>query len=104
MSEAEALFHQIAAETPDATESKMFGSLCIKAPNGKAAVFFKNNRIAFKLESTLLQETLSLDGAKTFYPVEAKKMNGWVELPFDYAEQWPELTKNAISFVKNLPK
>ena len=50
MTKGEELFHKIATEIPDTKESKMFGALCIKAPNGKAGVMFKNDHIVFKLE------------------------------------------------------
>jgi len=42
MSPAETLYHELALELPDAKESKMFGSKCLKVPNGKAfAVYWK---------------------------------------------------------------
>ena len=102
MTPAEELFHKIAAEMPDATEGKMFGALSIKAPNNKAAVLFKNDRIAFKLDPPTLQETLSLDGAQIFSPADGRPMNGWVELPYHYAEKWPDLAQKALEFVRTL--
>ena len=104
MTPAEELFHKIATEIPDAKEGKMFGALCIKAPNGKAGILFKNNRVAFKLEEPNLSETLSLDGAQIFSPADGRPMNGWVELPFEYSEKWPELAQKAMAYVKTLKK
>lgn len=104
MSPAQELFHQIAAQIPETAEGKMFGALCIKAPNGKAGVILKNETIAFKLEKPLLQETLSLDGAKIFEPADGRPMNGWVQLPYAYAEQWPELAQKAMDYVRTLKK
>ncbi|MFC5272031.1 hypothetical protein [Adhaeribacter terreus] len=102
MTPAEALFHKITQETSEATPGKMFGALCIKAPNNKAAVLFKNNNIAFKLPEPELSETLSLDGAKVFDPADGRPMKGWAELPFTYAEKWPELAQKSLAFVKTL--
>ena len=104
MTPGETLFHKIAAEIPDTKESKMFGALCIKAPNGKAGVMFKNDHIVFKLEEPLLQETLSLDGAQLFDPADGRPMKGWVQLPYTYAEQWPDLAQKAMDYVKTLKK
>lgn len=104
MTPAEELYHKIAAETPDTTPGKMFGALCLKAPNGKAGVIFKKDHIAFKLAEPLMQETLSLDGAQIFSPAEGRPMNGWVQLPYAYAEKWPELARQAIDYVRTIQK
>ncbi len=40
MTKNEELFHTIASELFDVKESKMFGALCIKIPNGKSGVMF----------------------------------------------------------------
>ncbi|MBK0402118.1 hypothetical protein I5M27_03925 [Adhaeribacter sp. BT258] len=102
MTPAEELYHKIATQTPDATQGKMFGALCLKAPNNKAGVLFKNDSIAFKLEESLLNETLSLDGAQIFEPADGRPMNGWVQVPYSYSEKWPELAQKAMEFVKTL--
>lgn len=104
MTPAEELFHEIAAQIPDTAEGKMFGALCIKAPNGKAGVIFKKDNIAYKLEEAELQETLSLDGAQIFEPADGRPMNGWVQLPFTYSEKWPELAQKAMDYVRTLKK
>ncbi|KAA9340613.1 hypothetical protein [Adhaeribacter soli] len=104
MTSAEELFHQLATQIPDTAEGKMFGALCMKAPNGKAGVLFKKDNIAFKLEETELQETLSLDGAQIFSPADGRPMNGWVQLPYTYAEKWPELAQKAMDYVRTLKK
>jgi hypothetical protein len=47
MTNAETIFHQIVEKLPNATKSKMFGALCIKAPNGKSStIFWKNDMVA----------------------------------------------------------
>jgi len=93
MTKAEELFHRIATELPDAKESKMFGALCIKAPNGKASAMFYNDDMVFKLSGAPLSETLSLDGAKLFDPMGTRPMGGWVQLPFAYQSKWLEIAR-----------
>lgn len=102
MTQAEELFHKIATELPDAKESKMFGALCIKAPNGKASAMFYKDDMVFKLAGEPLNEILSLDGAKLFDPMGNRPMGGWVQLSFDYAARWPEIAKTAHDQVKEL--
>ena len=104
MTEPEKLFHQIAAELPDAKESKMFGALCIKAPNGKASAMFYKDEMVFKLSGDPLSETLSLDGARLFNPMGNRQMGGWVQLPFSYADKWFEIAEKAHEQVKELKK
>jgi hypothetical protein len=40
MSKAEQFFIELTYEIPDAKPGKMFGALCMKMPNGKAAAMF----------------------------------------------------------------
>lgn len=104
MIEAQELYLKIASQLPDTTQGKMFGALCLKAPNGKAGVLFKNDQIAFKLEEPLLQETLQLPGSQIFSPATGRPMNGWVQLPYEYAEKWPDLAQKAMAYVSTLKK
>ena len=104
MTKAEELFHQIAAQLPEAKESKMFGALCIKAPNGKASAMFYKEDIVFKLDGAPLKDTLSLDGAKLFDPMGSRPMTGWVQLSYSYADKWPEIAKTSYEQVKLLKK
>jgi hypothetical protein len=76
MTKAEELFHTIASGIPNAKESKMFGALCIKAPNGKAGVMFWKEDMIFKLEENDLKKALGLKGAKIFTPMENRPMMG----------------------------
>jgi hypothetical protein len=101
---AEERFHEIARELPEGKEGKMFGALCIKAPNGKAAVIFSRDHMVFKLPEPELGEVLSLDGASEFDPMGGRPMRGWVQLPFEYADRWPSLAKQAVDYVKTLEK
>jgi hypothetical protein len=102
MTKAEELFHRIANELPGAKESKMFGALCIKAPNGKASAMFYKEDMIFKLEGEPLKSALSLDGAKLFDPMGSRPMGGWVQLSFNYADKWPEIAKISFDKVKTL--
>ncbi len=104
MTPAQELFHKISGETPDAKEGKMFGALCIKAPNGKAAVIFKDDTMIFKLDGASAKEAMSLDGAKIFAPMEDRPMNGWIQLSYDYSDKWKGFAEHAMTFVKALKK
>jgi hypothetical protein len=104
MTDAEDLYHRIAAGLPDAKEGKMFGALCIKAPNGKAGVMFWKGDMVFKLEGASLQEVLALDGAEIFTPAEGRPMGGWVRVPYRHAGRWPELAAESMELVAKLKK
>lgn len=104
MTKAEELFHKIAVELPDVKEGKMFGALCIKAPNGKAGVMFWKEFLVVKLEGEELQKALELKGAKIFTPMENRPMGGWVQLSFDHSKKWKELAKKSMDYVKTLKK
>ncbi len=100
MTKAEELFHEIAANIPDAKEGKMFGALCFKAPNGKAAAMFWKEYMVFKLEADALTEVLALDGAKLFDPMGGRPMGGWVQLSYDYKKLWLKYAEKAMEKVR----
>jgi hypothetical protein len=104
MTSAEKLFHKIASEIPDAKEGKMFGALCIKAPNRKSGVMFWKEDMVFKLEGDALKEALSLDGAKLFDPMGGRPMGGWVQLSYDYKSKWKKFAEISMGEVKKLKK
>ena len=104
MTKAEELFHKIASELPDAKEGKMFGALCIKAPNGKAGVMYWKEDMIFKLEGDDLKNALSLQGAKLFDPMGNRPMSGWVQLSFDHSKKWKELAQKSMEYVNTLKK
>ncbi len=104
MSPAETLYHQIASELPDAVESKMFGAKCLKAPNGKALAFYRKECMVFKLTGAAAEEALSLDGAQMFNPMEGRPMNGWIQVPFDYADRWKGMAEEALAYVREIKK
>jgi len=80
----------------------MFGALCVKAPNGKAGVMFWKDYMVFKLTGEAEKEALSLDGAKVFTPMDNRPMNGWIQVPYDYASRWKEFAEKAMQYVATL--
>ena len=102
MTKGEMLFHSLAVELPDSTEGKMFGAMCIKAPNGKAGVMFKNGDIIIKLEGAMLQEALRLDGANIFDPMGGRPMGGWVQLSETHIDFWKHYASIAMEIVKKI--
>ncbi len=104
MTEAETLFHKIASEIPDTKEGKMFGALCIKAPNGKAGVMFWKEYLVVKLEGEDQEVALKLKDAKIFTPMEGRPMGGWVQLSYEHKAKWKSLSKKAMEYVATLKK
>lgn len=104
MSPAETLYHQIADQMPDTQKSKMFGALCLKAPNGKAYVMFWQEYMVFKLTGDAEADALSLDGAHVFTPMDNRPMNGWIQVPFRYADKWKGFAERALAYVRELKK
>lgn len=102
MTKAEELYHEIATAIPDTVQSKMFGALCIKAPNGKAGVMFWKGYMVFKLDADLQAEALSLSGAKMFTPMEGRAMNGWVQLSEVHAAKWRQYAQQAMAYVSKI--
>ena len=103
MTDSEKLYHEIAVEIPDITLGKMFGALCLKAPNGKAGVMLWKEFMIFKLEATDQAEALSLEGAHIFTPMDGRPMNGWVQLSYHHAAKWKRYAQLAMEHVKTIP-
>ncbi len=102
MNNYEALFQEITADIPEAKASKMFGVPCIKAPNGKAVAGFHAKYLTVKLDKETEQESLALDGVEVFNPSGKRPMNGWLQVPIQYADQWSYLANKAFEYVKTL--
>ncbi|PQJ11437.1 hypothetical protein CJD36_006445 [Flavipsychrobacter stenotrophus] len=102
MTKAEELYHSIAADIPDTTKSKMFGALCLKAPNGKAGVMFWKEYMVFKLPDTEQAEALQLKNAKMFTPMDGRAMNGWVQLSEAHSAKWKQLAETSMEHVKKI--
>ncbi len=102
MSTAEKLFSDIVAGLPGAKESKMFGALCAKMPNGKAAVLLKHDYMVFKLAPQDEAAAMELSGAEVFNPKGDRPMKGWTAVPLEHAAKWPLLAKQAAQYVAQL--
>lgn len=101
MTKAEKLFHQITDNLSNATESKMFGALCIKATNGKYSAMFWKDDMIFKLNSKDEKKALRLKGARqgTHLYAPNRQMKGWVLIPFTHSSKWKDFAKKSIEFV-----
>ena len=104
MTKYEKMYHDIGADIPGTTESKMFGALCLKAENGKAGVMFWKEDMIFKLQGEELDAALKLKGAAIFTPAEGRPMGGWVQVPNAQAAKWPQLAKQAMALVSKIKK
>jgi hypothetical protein len=104
MTKGEELFHEIATGISYGKEGKMFGALCIKAPNGKAGVMFWKGYMIFKLEGTDLETALKLKGAKLFDPMGGRPMNGWVQLSDEHAGKWKKYAEISMEIARKIPK
>jgi hypothetical protein len=102
MTKFEELFYKIAEEIPETTVSKMFGALCIKAPNGKAGVMFWKDDMIFKPGPDHEAEAMALKGAKIFTPAEGRPMNGWIQVPNEHSKKWKKLAERSMDYVKSI--
>ena len=102
MTKSEEIYHKIAGEIPGTQEGKMFGALCIKAPNGKSGVMFWKDDMIFKLDGSDLKDALSLKGAKLFDPMGGRPMNGWVQVPNIHSGKWKKYAVIAMEVVKRI--
>ena len=100
MSLAEDYFRQLTHEIPDVKEGKMFGALCMKTPNGKAAAMFWKDAIVVKLPGDAFREALSLDGSQLFEPMEGRPMKEWVQIPFEYRDLWKKFALTSAEIAK----
>tara|TARA_R110002050_G_scaffold141251_2_gene266341 strand:+ start:45059 stop:45382 length:324 start_codon:yes stop_codon:yes gene_type:complete len=99
MKEEEQLYYSICESVSDAAKSQLFGKPCFKV-GGKAFVCFFQNEMVFKLNGEAHSEALSLDGAQLFDPSGKKRpMKEWVQVPFEYANQWPNFAESAMKYV-----
>jgi len=102
MTKGEELYHKIAADLADAQEGRMFGALCIKAPNGKASVMFWKEFLVVKLDGDAQAEALKLKGAQVFSPMEGRPMGGWIQLSDEHIKKWQRYATIAHEFVKKI--
>lgn len=80
------------------TLSKLFGKECLKNEQGKAFVaFFKSNLVVKLNNNFKINELLSKEGICLWDPSgNNRPMKQWVQIPFEYADQWATLSKLAF--------
>ena len=99
MTKEEELYTSIGQNLENAEQSQMFGKPCFKI-GGKAFVCFFQNEMVFKLTGESHSDALSLDGSQLFDPSGKKRpMKEWVQVPFDYSENWTIYAKSALEYV-----
>ena len=103
MKAAKELYDNIGDAMEGAHKGKMFGAECLKAENGKALAFFYHGDMVFKLTGDAYNEAMAYDGAHLFNPMGNRPMGGWVQLPYDYADQWSFFVEQAFAYVSSLP-
>jgi hypothetical protein len=104
MTKAEELFHQLAKEFPDGKEGKMFGSLCIKTPNGKSGVMLWKDYIVVKLAGDDMKEAMALKGSQLFDPMGGRPMKDWVQIAYTHKDKWKHYASISIAAVKKIKK
>lgn len=104
MSTAEKYFLAVIEEIPDAKPGKMFGALCAKMPNNKAAAMFWKDNIVVKLDEESLKEASSLPGSRPFEPMEGRPMREWIQIPYKYHKLWQKYANISADIVRRLEK
>ncbi|MDG1779574.1 MAG: hypothetical protein P8H59_01375 [Flavobacteriales bacterium] len=81
--------------------SQLFGKPCLKT-NGKAFAAFFQDQMVFKLGKEQLAEyQLIYTGSINWDPSGKKRrMKGWLQVPYDYKDDWEQLALEAKSFVE----
>lgn len=103
MPNAQTVFQQLTQELPTVRASQMFGCPCLKVPSGKVAVVQWRDDLLFKLDDAAQRDLLSLDGTQVFHPKpDRPPMNGWIQVPPAYADRWPALARQAVTYVETL--
>jgi hypothetical protein len=101
LSKEETLYATIGEKIKGAEQSQMFGKPCFKV-NGKAFVCFFQNEMVFKLNGEPHKQALSIDGSKLFDPSgKGRPMKEWVQVPYEYKNQWADFAKAAFKYVKS---
>lgn len=99
MTKEEEFYISIGQKLKNAEQSQMFGKPCFKI-NKKAFVCFFQNEMVFKLTGEIHSDALSLDGSQLFDPSGKKRpMKEWVQVSFDYSDNWREYAKSAMEYV-----
>jgi hypothetical protein len=104
MNQVEEYFISLVKAIPEGKPGKMFGSLCIKAPNGKSTAMLWKDTLVVKLQGEDFNNALSLDGSKLFEPMEGRSMKEWVQIPFQYKKEWKRFALASMDYVNKLNK
>jgi hypothetical protein len=104
MTKAEDFFSELIKEIPNVKPGKMFGSLCMKTPNGKSAAMFWKDNIVVKLQGESFNEAMKFEGARLFEPMEGRPMKDWVQIPFTCKEVWKKFATYSSQSVSSLKK
>jgi hypothetical protein len=102
-SKSDTLFEEIAASLPGAVLGKMFGSRCIKAPNGKAGAILWRDQLVIKPSKAAFDDMVK-SGYAPFSPSEGKTMNGWVVIPEEQSDKWTAFAEQSYNEIKLLEK
>ncbi len=87
MTKALEFFNKLTEEIPNVKPGKMFGSSCMKTPNGKAAAMVWLENIVVKLQGDTMKEAMSLEGSRLFEPMEGRPMKERVQIPFIHKDK-----------------
>jgi len=100
MTKEEELYISIGQKIKESEQSQMFGKPCFKI-NKKAFVCFFQSSMVFKLTGEAHSDALSLDGTQLFDPSgKERPMKEWVQVPFDYSDNWTEYANLAMDYIK----
>jgi len=102
MNREEEKYHQVASKIENAEQSQLFGKPCYKI-NKKAFCCFFQNEMVFKLTGDDHQVASSFDGSQLFDPSgKGRAMKEWVQVPYEYAEDWQKFAKAASEYVGSI--
>lgn len=95
----EQTYHKVAESIEGAVKSQMFGKPCYKMGKKAFCCFFQQSMV-FKLNKEMHDEAMSLDGTFLFDPSgKNRPMKEWVQVPFDYKEDWEKFAHAAAEYV-----
>jgi hypothetical protein len=104
MTPAEIYFAKLTEQIPGAKADKMFGSLCMKIPNGKSGAMLWKDSIVVKLPGKDLDEAMNLTGAQLFEPMEGRPMKEWVKITFMHKRRRKEFAEISAYSVGSIKK
>lgn len=97
------MFDEIAAQlqAEGAVTRKMFGhrSLTIK---GKGFAIDFDDDLVCKLDQPEHAQALALEGSTLFDPMGGKPMKEWVQIPAEFADDWPPYARAAMAYVTRI--